>query len=170
MRRGGGTYSRESDSQRRVDRRPTESVAGLEIVRATPATGVDAILVHVSGAVGGSGCDRGRARGPCVDVIDRAPGFAREADESAVNLARRVLDEDQIHVPQAGEADALLDLNLTLTKELEELPGIGPVYAGRIVEARAAVPLSLSDELNERELISPRTYEQIRDLVMAGLP
>ena len=105
-----------------------------------------------------------------VDAIERAGGFAREADQSAVNLARRVQDEDQIHVPRAGEANALLDLNRASAKELEELPGIGPVYAGRIVEARSAVPFSSSDELIEREVIPARTYEQIRDLVMAGPP
>jgi competence protein ComEA len=143
---------------------------GLEIVRATPEAGVDVILVHVSGAVGAPGVIDAERGDRVVDAIERAGGFAREADQSAVNLARRVQDEDQIHVPRAGEANALLDLNRASAKELEELPGIGPVYAGRIVEARSAVPFSSSDELIEREVIPARTYEQIRDLVMAGPP
>ena len=143
---------------------------GLEIVRGTPPAGIDAILVHVSGAVGTPGLVEAEPGDRVIDVVERAGGFEADADQSAVNLARRVRDEDHVHVPLIGEADALLDLNRASVKELEELPGIGPVYAGRIVEARDQLPFASSDELLERDLIPARTYDQIRDLVSAVSP
>lgn len=143
---------------------------GLEIVRATPAADVDVVLVQVSGAVGAPGLVEAGPGDRVADVVERAGGLGEDADLAAVNLARHVRDEDHVHVPRVGEAEPLLDLNHATASELEELPGIGPVYAGRIVEARDAAPFQSSDELIERELIPNRTYEQIRDLVSTGAP
>lgn len=143
---------------------------GLEIVRANPPSGVDAVLVHVSGAVAMPGVVEAEAGDRVVDVVERAGGFASEADQDAVNLARRVRDEDHVHVPLLGEGKPLIDLNRASAKELESLPGIGPVYAGRIIEARELLPFVSSDQLIERDLIPARTYEQIRDLVSTGPP
>jgi len=143
---------------------------GIEIVRGTPAAGVDALVVHVSGAVGEPGVLEASPGDRVVDVLEQAGGLLEDADQAGVNLARRVQDEDHIHVPRIGEASPLLDLNSATAKELEDLPGIGPVYAGRIVEARIALPFATSDELIERELIPARTYEQIRDLVSVRSP
>lgn len=147
-----------------------EPSRGIEIVRGTPSAGIDQVLVHVSGAVVSPGIVEAEPGDRVVDVIERAGGFTSEADRAAVNLARRVHDEDQLHVPAIGEAAPLLDLNEATAQELEDLPGIGPVYAGRIIEARAVLPFASSDELLERELIPERTYEQIRDLVSTSIP
>ena len=138
---------------------------GLEIIRGTPPPGVDVLLVHVSGAVRTPGLIEANPGDRVVDVLERAGGLEIDADRSAVNLARRVQDEDHIHVPWIGETDPLLDLNSASAKELEALPGIGPVYAGRIIDARIDRSFSSSDELLERGLIPERTYQQIRDLV-----
>jgi len=143
---------------------------GLEIVRGTPPAGVDTILVQVSGAVLAPGLVEADSGERVAEVIARAGGLASDADVAGVNLARRVRDEDEIHVPRLGEAAPLLDLNRASADELEALPGIGPVYAGRIVDARDATPFASSDDLLDRELIPARTYEQIRDLVSVGVP
>ena len=94
---------------------------GIEIVRATPAAGVDALLVHVSGAVEAPGVVEAAPGERVATVIERAGGFAPHADQSAVNLARRVRDEDQIHVPLVGEGEPLTDLNRASVAELEAL-------------------------------------------------
>lgn len=143
---------------------------GIEIVRGTPAAGVDVVLVDVSGAVGAPGLVEAAPGDRVADVLERAGGLEADADRAAVNLARRVRDEDHIHVPRSGEAEPLVNLNEASAKQLEDLPGIGPVYAGRIIEARAALPFTSSDELIERELVPERTYEGIRDLVSVGIP
>ena len=142
---------------------------GVEIVRATPAAGVDVALVQVSGAVADPGLVEANPGDRVADVVERAGGLAEDADLAAVNLARRVRDEEHIHVPAIGEAAQLLDLNHATAAELEDLPGIGPVYAGRIVEARESLPFESSDDLIDRELIPTRTYEQIRDMVSVAV-
>ncbi len=143
---------------------------GVEIVRGTPPAGVDQLLVNVSGAVAAPGLVEAKPGDRVADVVERAGGLAADADPAGVNLALRIRDEDHIHVPRLGEGPPLLDLNTATTEELEDLPGIGPVYAARIIEARAILPFRSSDELLERDLIPARTYEGIRDLVSASAP
>ena len=143
---------------------------GVEIVRGTPPPGVDQLLVNVTGAVTSPGLIEAQRGDRIADVLDRAGGLTEDADPAAVNLARRVRDEDHIHVPRLGEATALLDLNTATAEQLEALPGIGPVYASRIIEARTQLPFDSSDDLLERDVIPAHTYEQIRDLVAVAAP
>src|SRR5699024_7307779 len=136
----------------------TESAAAAEPESETESTtepGTE-IVVHVSGAVGEPGVVRlpGRAR---VAAAPRAAGGAAEAaDRSAAHPARPRADAQQMHAPVPGEeprtlpdgpADAAaepsdsadgapIDLNTADAAELEELPGVGPAIAQRILEHR----------------------------------
>lgn len=117
-----------------------------------------------------------------ADVIQAAGGALPEADLSTVNLARVVVDGEQIAVgvpgvgppegpspPDSGTDSgpgALLDLNAADTAALEELPGIGPVLAQRIVDHRAEIGgFSSVEELREVSGIGPAVYADIVDLV-----
>jgi competence ComEA-like helix-hairpin-helix protein len=71
---------------------------------------------------------------------------------------------------QAVDA-GLLDINIASAAELESLPGIGPVLAGRIVAHREANgPFARTDGLLAVDGIGPATYEGLRALVTAGAP
>jgi len=62
---------------------------------------------------------------------------------------------------------AKLDLNRANAQELEDLPGIGPVLAERIVDYRKSGKTFRSiDELREVKGIGKKKLEQIRALVM----
>jgi competence protein ComEA len=81
-----------------------------------------------------------------VDAVFAAGGLTEEADNASVNLARELTDGEQIivfSISQEGEAagstaSGLVSLNRAGDKELEELPGIGPALAGRIIAWREA--------------------------------
>ena len=137
---------------------------GIEVERRDPPAGIDEIRVHVSGAVRAPTVVIARPGERVADVIDRAI-LAADADVGALNLARRVVDEDRLVVPRTDEGARLLDINRASQEELEALPGIGPVGAQGIVAARARAPFASTDDLLERRLVSARVYEDIRDLV-----
>ena len=82
----------------------------------------------------------------------------------------RVRDEDHVHVPRVGEASGLVDLNSATAAELEELPGIEPVYEGRIIEARALRRFGSVDELVGREVIPEHVFEGIGTFVTVLAP
>lgn len=139
---------------------------GVEIELRDPPPGVDEIRVDVEGAVARPGVVVARPGQRVGDAIALAGGLAAGADPAALNLARRVVDEERIDVPRLGEATGtLLDLNAASAEQLEALPGIGPVTAERIIDARAERPFASSDDLLARGLVSARVYERLRDLV-----
>lgn len=138
---------------------------GVIVERREPAPGIDQIRVHVSGAVLTPGVVIARPGERVADAIERAGGAAPDADRGALNLARRVSDEDHIVVPRTGEATRLLDLNGATQPQLEALPGIGPVRAAAIIAARAQAPFTSTDDLLDRGLVPANVYAAIRDLV-----
>ncbi|HYI37473.1 MAG TPA: helix-hairpin-helix domain-containing protein [Thermoleophilaceae bacterium] len=107
--------------------------------------------VHVAGAVRRPGLYRVPAGARVAVAVRRAGGPARGAQLAAVNLAARLQDGQQVVVPgdgagAAGGGDpaagagtpgaAKLSLGSASAKQLEELDGIGPTLAGKIVEYR----------------------------------
>ena len=86
---------------------------------------------------------------------------------------RVVLPEPSADSPPTvagADADAaLIDINAASAQDLETLPGIGPVLAGRIVEYREQNgPFQRTDQLTAVRGIGAATYERIRPLVAAG--
>lgn len=111
------------------------------------------LYVHVAGAVRRPGLYRVGSDARVAAALARAGGPRPGADLAAVNLAATVQDGQQILVPKvgatpglpatgsAGGADAgaaapKISLATATTEQLEELDGIGPTLAERIVEYR----------------------------------
>jgi competence protein ComEA len=106
-------------------------------------TVAESIVVHVSGAVNRPGLVTVSSSARVADAIAGAGGAASGADLGALNLASSVRDGDQITVPLIGAAvtpsavaDRGIDLNRATAAQLEDLPGVGPVLASRIVAYR----------------------------------
>lgn len=151
------------------------------------ATGTDAatpaaLYVHVSGAVAEPGLYVLGSGARVVDAIAAAGGFARRADDAAVNLARAVVDGEQLVVPEAGESQAAagdaaagspaasqggqIDLNSADAATLETLPRIGPALAQRIIEWRDANGrFTAVEDLLAVPGIGDKMLEALRDLV-----
>jgi len=145
--------------------RQGEGDLGVEVERRDAPGSIDALMVHVTGAVASPGVVEVRPGDRVQDAIAAAGGVLPGGDPDGVNLALRVRDEDIVHVPREGEtaAVALVDLNTATRAELEELPGIGPARARAIIEAR---PLASVDELETRRLVPASVWEDIRTLVI----
>ena len=145
-----------------------EGATGIEVIVRDPRPGIDEIRVDVAGAVLLPGVVIAQPGDRVIDAIERAGGFAEDADRAALNLARRVVDQDRILVPRLGEAEALLDINSATAQQLEALPGIGPVRSKQIVAAREADGrFETTDALLTRGVISEFVYEGLRDLIVA---
>lgn len=104
------------------------------------------LYVHVVGEVESPGMYQLPIGARLVDAVFAAGGLTEEADIASVNLARELTDGEQIivfSISKEGEAvgttaSGLVSLNRAGDKELEELPGIGPALAGRIIAWREA--------------------------------
>ena len=107
------------------------------------------LVVDVAGAVRHPGVYRLRSGLRVDDAIAAAGGTKPKAQLGTVNLAAPIADGEQIVVPGRGVAvpaaggsaagsstSAPLDLNSATLEELENLPGIGPVTAQKILDYR----------------------------------
>ena len=150
---------------------PIEFVQNAGLEPGTP------IKVHVIGAVFAPGVYELKAGERVVDAVMAAGGPADGAELGALNLARKLRDEDQILVPGASNKagttlegpGGLVDINKAREDELDALPGIGEAYARRIVDSRAVDgTFDTVEELVERGVLPAATFENIRDLIVAG--
>ncbi len=135
------------------------------------------IRVYVTGAVQRPGVYPMIDGDRWIDAVEAAGGPSEDADLVAIDLARRVRDEDTILVPRFDQTVAgasqgsLVNINTASAEELEALPGIGEVRATRIVQSRQEDgPFASVDELLEREIVPPSVFEEIADLVTVASP
>jgi len=140
---------------------PTQVIEPAPSLYAEPSSlaeaGVSAttdIFVHVTGAVAKPGVYAAEVGSRVFDIVAMAGGFTKKADQASVNLARLVSDGEQLLVfERASEAKSastssntsagsmagtLVSLNRATLSELEELPGVGPTLAQRIIDWRSA--------------------------------
>ena len=140
-----------------------------------------AIKVAVRGAVNAPGTYTLSAGDRVDDAIRAAGGLTADADERAINPARRIVDEQEIWVPRRGEAapsgvgavtptagPGKVNLNTATISQLIALPGIAELTATRIVESRERVgPFRRVEELRERGIMNERNFELVKDRVTA---
>lgn len=133
------------------------------------------IVVHVSGAVNRPGLVTVPSSARVADVIAGAGGAATGADLGGLNLASSVRDGDQVVVPPVGAerppgsaTDRGIDLNRATAAELENLPGVGPVLAGRIVAYRDLHgPFAAVEDLMDVGGIGEAKLAALRDSIAA---
>ena len=151
-----------------VNRPSAAAVAGE-----TPS---ESITVHVSGAVAAPGLVELRQDARVADALAAACGASGAADLSALNLASRLFDGGQVVVPLLGEAtpggavspeNGPLRLNVATAAQLEDLPGVGPITAQRIITHRESNgPFRVVEDLLDVPGIGESKLAALRDLVV----
>jgi competence protein ComEA len=163
----------------------------VEALEGEPAAaqGVDGgtVVVHVTGAVAAPGVVELPTGARVGEAVDAAGGAMADADLGAINLARVLVDAEQVVVPREGEAlpaaeaaegataqaggsaGNLVDINQATQTDLQTLPGIGPVLAARIVAHREANgPFPDVESLGDVVGIGPAILGNVRAMVTAS--
>ncbi len=142
------------------------------------------ILVSIEGEVEQPGEYEVLAGSRLSNLITEAGGFTEEANTTGLNMAGRLADGDHVIVPrmdQPQEPDesngainstpvvGLININTATVGELDQLPGIGPVLAQRIIDFREFNgPFTSIDQLEEVSGISDAVVDALRDFVTIG--
>lgn len=134
------------------------------------------MVVQVGGKVQHPGVFTLPAGSRVTDAINAAGGLRPGASTGMLNLARKISDGEQIlvDVPGApagassgtGSSSDPVDLNTATPEQLEQLPGVGPVYAKRIVDYRTQHGGFRSiDELRQIAGIGEHRFSLLKPLV-----
>lgn len=152
------------------------------------------LVIHVSGAVHNPGLVTITAPARVNDAVMAAGGLTEDAQAEAVNLAEPIADGMHIHIPgvdetsavqgtaiqgsavqsssaqgdvQADEAQtALININTATQRELEEIPGVGPVTAAAIMTWREENgSFTAVEQLLEVSGIGAKTLETMRSAI-----
>lgn len=133
----------------------------------------DLVVVHVAGQVKTPGVYTLPVASRVGDAIAAAGGETDEADLHRLNLAAYVFDGQKISVPRAiSESESeqgtkVININTADQKTLENLPGIGPAIAAKIIEYREKNGAFLSiEEIINVDRIGVKTFENIKDLIV----
>lgn len=145
------------------------------------------VIVDISGAVKNPGVYNLTSEDRIIDAINIAGGLSKKADleliAQDINQASFLEDEQKIFIPvkkaqltssvapaQTNQSDivssstsgAVVNINTATAAELESLPGIGQVYAQRIVDFRNQIGrFTSASQLLEVSGIGERTLEKI---------
>ena len=137
------------------------------------------VIVHVIGEVAKPGIVELDDGARVIDAIDAAGGVTPVADVEALNLARVVIDGEQVYVPEYGEdvgarplsnhslAAGPISLSRADQATLETLPGVGPSLAARIIAFRDQHgPFHSVNDVLAVSGIGPATLERFADQVI----
>ncbi len=140
------------------------------------ASGGVTIYVHILGAVAKPGLYLLRDGDRAVDAIAAAGGFTPAAEQAGLNLARPLVDGEQILVPAVGEAPVIVpgatspggkvNINTADEAALETLPRVGPAMAKRILDWRAKNGrFTALEDLMSVTGVGQKTFDSLKDLV-----
>ena len=160
-----------------IEATPIASIGSSEDATPSPGAAVLAVGgtvdVHVAGAVHAPAVYELVAGARVMDAIDAAGGATDQADLDAINLARRLVDGEQVRVPLVGQAatggsapaDGRININTADAAALDTLPGVGPVLAARIVTYRDEHgPFTSVDGLDAVSGVGPSVLSGLGDL------
>jgi len=157
---------------------------------ASPSAVAD-LVVYVCGAVKSPGVVRVPAGARVADALALAGGPGARAEMDGVNLAAKVVDGQQIMVPERGAAVAAggsassaaggsaasaggsvtapgapVNINTASLEELDALSGVGPATAQKIIDYRTANgPFKAVDDIKNVSGIGDAKFAAMKDKI-----
>ncbi len=149
----------------------------------------DLIIIHITGAVKMPGIVKLEEGARIEDAINKAGGLTEDADISKVNLAYVLEDGVKIKIPSDSDVgdlgeniisngsgeniledfenssdSTILNINKATEQELQDLPGIGPSLASKIIEYRNKNgKFSSVEDIKNVNGIGESKYENIKE-------
>lgn len=162
---------------------PLVATVADQPLSAAPSASARSLVLSVVGRVRHPGLVTVSAGARLIDALKAAGGALPGVDLTTLNLARKVVDGEQIvvggpttggpggaqsgaAVTPSGDPPSVINLNSATPAELDSLPGVGPVIAQRILDWRSAHGgFTNVEQLRDVSGIGDRTFERLRDLV-----
>lgn len=142
------------------------------------------IQVDIEGAVLKPGVYTLAEGSRILDALVLAGGLSEKADRDYItknlNKAAKLVDGSKIFIPASGETSGsnsslpvqagkvagitsgTVNINSASQSDLEALPGVGPVTAGKIISGR---PYQSIDELKTKKILGSALFEKLKDLI-----
>ncbi|GAA6112488.1 ComEA family DNA-binding protein [Apilactobacillus apinorum] len=150
------------------------SVESSSVVESTNST--KKMYIDIKGEVNNPGVYKMKAGSRVTDLIKEAGGFKKDADQSAVNLAKQLIDQDMIIVYKVGQApknnlmdsspkdEEKVNINKADSEELQKLDRVGEKMAQKIIDYRNQHNGFHSiDEIKQISGFGEKTFERLKD-------
>ena len=141
------------DSSEEIVIEKPSATASAVLLTAAGIEDVNYIYVDLSGAVMNPGVLKLEENTRVYQAIEISGGLKAGADVSGINMAAKLKDENKIYIPEIGEKletsainnlqpipgidnNGLIDINTANSQQLQELSGVGPSTAEKIIQYR----------------------------------
>ena len=171
---------RESEPQLVTD--TDEAVAEESEAVVSEAADPETIIVDVAGEVVNPTVVELPAGARIDDAIKAAGGCTEDADLSSINRAAFLSDGEKVYIPKEGEeivtepsdtsddssgtTSSKININKASSEELQQLNGVGPVTADKIVTYRATYgAFKTPEDIKNVDGIGDKTYAGFADQI-----
>lgn len=139
------------------------------------------ITIDIEGAIKNPGVYKLKNGNIIQDAINIAGGLNENVDANLlakeINRAEILKNNQKIFIPfrtqisqevaaaETSQNSTKINLNTASLEQLDSLPGIGPVYAQRIIDYRKKKSFVSIEEIMEIQGIGEKTFEKIKELI-----
>ena len=176
---GGALTAREKRLHRVVKENPKTTATPVAATKTKPIHR-RLFFIHVSGAVAKPGLYKLKPGLRVADAVSAAGGATADGNLDSLNLASPLRDSQKVFLPSktapapavndslaSPDASARIDINTATADQLDELDGIGPVLAKRILDWRAKHGRFANvGQLDQVSGIGPKKLSNIRDCLI----
>lgn len=155
---------------------PSDTIEFSSDMATTSAVlGTSEIQVDVEGAVRSPGLYSFPNGSRVEDALIKAGGLTESADldifAKTMNRAMVLVDGAKLYIPFTNDeseevvdntTSSLISINTASTTELDTLPGVGPVTAGKIIDNR---PYQTLEELVTKKAVGQSVFNNIKDQI-----